>query len=188
MSPGRDGMSFRGMTLLNVIGTLANAAFPRRVTVRRSVWIARPASRVWPLIASFKEGWPNWSPYGAQRDPTIRFEYEGPVVGIGALQRWTAEHMGVGQMLMVHADPDAGVRYTIALVVAGMSIEGDASIDLAPEGDGCTVTWTSTMDLSASRIARTLSAIVGRGMGQAFDEGLAALKREAEREPAARAA
>jgi hypothetical protein len=149
--------------------------------VKRSVFIAAPRDDVYGLIASFRTGWVSWSPFGVQRDPTVTFAYEGPDSGIGAIQRWTAKHMGTGVMRMTHAAPASGIGYTIALTAAGLSFEGEASIDLLPSTEGSTVTWTSTMDLSSSRAKRAFGAVIRRGMGQAFDEGLASLKRAAEK-------
>jgi hypothetical protein len=161
------------------IGSVVSGAFPRRVTVRRSTWIAGSSDSVYALVASFEDGWVRWSPYGAQRDPTVVFAYEGPRAGVGAIQRWTAKRMGTGVMEMTRADPASGIAYSLALTAMGLSFEGECSLDLKREADGCTVTWTTTMDLSSSRRKRALGSLIRRGMGQAFDEGLASLAREA---------
>jgi hypothetical protein len=161
--------------------TIANAAFPRRVTVHASVWIARPREKVYPLLVSFETGWSEWSPYGKERDPSVEFSYEGPREGVGAVQRWTSKRMGSGSMRMTRADARSGVGYVLSLSALGASVEGEASLDFAPTTDGSTVTWSSTMDLGSRRLLRTLGGVVRRGMGDAFAQGLAALKRAAER-------
>jgi hypothetical protein len=170
---------------LDGLVTLMNGAFPRRVTVRRAIRIARPCAHVFPLVASFRNGWVAWSPYGTQRDPSVVFAYEGPDSGVGAVQRWTAKRMGTGVMEMTRADPASGVAYSLALTAMGLSFEGECALDLDGAGggcrDGCTVSWTTTMDLGSSRRKRVLGPLIRSGMGQAFEEGLAALKREAER-------
>jgi hypothetical protein len=89
--------------------------------------------------------------------------------------------MGIGSMEMTHADPRTGVRYTLAFAAMGLSFRGEAAFDLEPQGEGTSVSWSSTMDLSSSRKTRALGPLIQRGMTQAFDEGLASLKREAER-------
>jgi hypothetical protein len=88
--------------------------------------------------------------------------------------------MGTGLMRMTRADPVSGVDYDLALTIAGMSFKADCAIHFEPSTEGSTVVWTTTMDLSDSRWKRGLGRLISKGMTQAFDEGLAALKREAE--------
>jgi hypothetical protein len=167
--------------VLDLVRSALRGAFPRRITVRRTVWIARPREHVYPLIASFRTGWITWSPFGTQRDPTVTFTYDGPESGSGAVQRWTSRRMGTGEMHITRGDPTSGISYTIALTAAGIAFSGDCAIDIVPSGDGCDVIWTTTMDVASSLGRRLFGRLIRVGMTQGFDEGLVALKRAAER-------
>jgi hypothetical protein len=168
----------------DTVRTIAGAVFPRRVTARASIWIARARDDVYPLLADFETGWTQWSPYGSARDPTVVLTYDGPRQGVGAVQRWTSKRMGTGSMRMIRADPASGVGYVLSLEFLGAAVHGEAALDFTPTSDGSTVTWSSTMDLSSSRLLRTLGRVVRAGMRDAFAQGLAALKNAAERESA----
>jgi hypothetical protein len=147
--------------------------FPRRVEARRARRMRASREDVLPLVTSFKTGWVKWSPFGPERDPSLVLTYEGPDAGVGATQRWTAKRMKSGYMAITRADPD---RVAYEIEILGGAFRGDGVLALEAADGGCEVTWTSTIDLGRKRI---LGPIVRRGMGSAFDEGLAALERAA---------
>jgi hypothetical protein len=157
---------------------VVGALLPRRVAVTRSTVVAAGLDTLFPLVASFKRGWTRWSPFGPQRDPTVQLFYSGADHGEGAVQRWTSQKMGEGQMTMLRADPERGVVYD--LTMGGGKLKSGGQIDLAPDPAGTKVTWTSTIDLGPNPLMHYLGMMIRSGMGQAFDEGLTVLKREAE--------
>jgi hypothetical protein len=152
--------------------------FPRRVEARRTRRMTASREAILPLVASFKSGWVKWSPFGPRRDPTLALTYEGPDAGVGATQRWTAKRMKSGHMTITRAEPDR-VAYEIEILDG--AFRGEGLLVLEEAAGGCEVTWTSTIDLGRKRI---LGPIVRRGMGSAFEEGLAALERAATRDRA----
>ncbi|HEY8211423.1 MAG TPA: SRPBCC family protein [Myxococcaceae bacterium] len=157
---------------------VVGALLPRRVTVTRSTVVAAGRDTLFPLIASFKRGWTKWSPFGPQRDPTVQLVYSGADHGEGAVQRWTSQKMGDGQMTMLRADPEHGVVYDLQM--AAGKFRSGGQIDLSPDPAGTRVTWSSTIDLGRNPLMHYLGMMIRAGMGQAFDEGLNTLKREAE--------
>ncbi len=156
-----------------------SALMARRVTVKRTSHIAASSDEIYALVASFQTGWIHWSPFGTQRDPSVVFTYEGPPSGTGATQRWTSQKMRNGRMSITAAEPNAFVRYELEFL--GEAFRGEGSFELAAHGDGCDVTWSSTIDLGNNPLKRWLGPFIRRGMGGAFDEGLTALARAATR-------
>ena len=156
---------------------LLGALLPRRVRVERSALVAAGPGVLFPLLASFKRGWLRWSPFGPQRDPTAQMVFSGADHGVGAVQRWTSQHLGQGQMTLTAADPLRGVTYELQL---GSRFKSGGRIDLSPDPAGTRVNWSTTVDLGPNPLMHYLGFLIRSGMGQAFDEGLAALRREAE--------
>jgi len=163
---------------LTALVLLVGAVLPRRVQVKRSTVVAAGRDTLFPLLASFKRGWTRWSPFGPQRDPTVQLVFSGKDHGQGAVQRWTSQKMGDGQMTMLSADPERGVAYDLQLM--GGKFRSGGQIDLDADPGGVRVTWSSTIDLGPNPLMHYLGLMIRSGMGQAFDEGLATLKREAE--------
>jgi hypothetical protein len=157
---------------------LVGFVLPRKVAVTRSTVVAAGRDTLFPLVASFKRGWSRWSPFGPQRDPTVALVYSGADHGEGAVQRWTSERMGNGQMTILSADPERGVVYELQM--GGGKFRSGGQIELAADPGGTKVTWTSTIDLGPNPLMHYLGVMIRAGMGQAFDEGLSTLRREAE--------
>src|SRR4051812_5172478 len=157
---------------------VVGALLPRRVVVTRSTVVAAGLDTLFPLVASFQRGWTRWSPLGPQRDPTLQLVYSGSDHGEGSVQRWTSQKMGDGQMTLLRADPERGVVYDLQM--AGGKFRSGGQIDLSPDPAGTKVTWSSTIDLGPNPLMHYLGMMIRSGMGQAFDEGLTTLKREAE--------
>lgn len=166
------------MAGLAALVLVVGALLPRRVLVTRTTVVAAGRDTLFPLLASFKRGWTRWSPFGPQRDPTAQLVFSGRDHGEGAVQRWTSEKMGDGQMTLVSADPEKGVAYDLQM--AGGKFRSGGRIDLAADPGGTRVTWSSTIDLGPNPLMHYLGLMIRAGMRQAFDEGLATLKREAE--------
>src|SRR5258707_11320671 len=70
--------------------------------VERSVVVNAPAATIYPLVADFKTGWPQWSAFDSE-DPAIRYRYSGPDAGVGASRSWTSMKMGDGVQRIVKA-------------------------------------------------------------------------------------
>jgi hypothetical protein len=66
------------------------------------------------------------------------------------------------------------------LQMAAGKFRSGGQIDLSPDPAGTRVTWSSTIDLGRNPLMHYLGMMIRAGMGQAFDEGLNTLKREAE--------
>ena len=72
-----------GLIVVALGGLVAYASTrPDQFTVQRSINIAAPAEKVFPLIDDVRQ-MNAWNPF-ARKDPAIKIEYSGPPSGVGA--------------------------------------------------------------------------------------------------------
>ena len=149
---------------------------PARFKVQRSLEIAAPADRVYPLIAAPAE-WKRWSIWN-QRDPAMTIEYGGPPSGAGAKWAWRSASEGNGAMEFTDAVPNERIGYVLSFPEMGMQSRG--ALALTPAGTGVRVTWTNEGDMGANPINRWFGLFMDKLVGPDFDAGLANLKKLAE--------
>jgi uncharacterized protein YndB with AHSA1/START domain len=166
--------------LLGVVGlVLALVAIgfvlPRETSFARSVEIAAPADRIYPLVSA-PRAWPRWSVWN-QRDPNMELGYSGTESGTGAAWSWKSKSEGNGGMTFTAGEP--GKRVSYELTFEGMSpSRGD--ITLEPAGTGTRVTWSMRGDMGSSPINRWFGVFLERMVAPDFEGGLANLKKLAE--------
>lgn len=158
---------------------LAAALRPDHFVVERSLAIAAPPERIYPLIADFHR-WPAWSPYEAL-DPDMRREIGGAPSGVGATYAWSGDgKAGSGRMHITDARPPNEV--VIALDFSEpMEAHNTATFTLAPVGSGTTLaTWAMAGESPFVFKLMSLVLDVDGMIGRDFEAGLANLKRAAE--------
>jgi hypothetical protein len=155
---------------------------PSAIHVERSIVVKAGPGDVYPLIANFKHGWPEWSPFQNEADD-MRMAYSGPDQGVGAKQSWESEQMGEGHMEITQADPARGVAYDLHLMHESYRMAG--SLVCAPAENGTRITWTDEIPYGKNPYKRYMGLVVKKPLGDAFDKGLAALKTKAEARAAA---
>jgi uncharacterized protein YndB with AHSA1/START domain len=151
-------------------------ALPSQFHVERSVAIAAPAGKVYPLIAAPAE-WKRWSAWNL-RDPKMRIEYGGPASGAGASWSWRSETEGNGTMEFTEAVPDARLAYRLSFPDFGMQSTGELRIE--PHGGGVRVSWSNEGEMGANPVNRWFGLFMDRLVGPDFEAGLSNLKRLAE--------
>jgi uncharacterized protein YndB with AHSA1/START domain len=169
----------RGIVVLVALAVLLLAIglmLPSQFKVQRSVEIAAPASKVYPLIAA-PAAWTRWSVWN-QRDPAMKIEYAGPASGAGARWNWRSATEGSGEMEFTEADVDRRIAYRLSFPEFGMQSRGVLTIDAA--GSGVRVSWTNEGDMGSNPVNRWFGLFMDRLVGPDFEAGLANLKRLAE--------
>ncbi len=161
------------VALLLVIGLLLPSGFK----VQRSMQIAAPPAKVYPLIADPRQ-WKNWSVWN-QRDPAMQMQYSGADSGAGAKWSWQSKTEGNGAMEFTAAVPNERIVYALSFPDMGMTSRGE--LQLVPEGTGTRVTWTNEGDMGGNPINRYFGAMMDSLVGPDFEAGLNNLKAAAER-------
>lgn len=154
------------------------ATRPPTFTVRRSLRIAAPASRVHPHVVDFR-AWEGWSPWEGIDPKTVR-TFSADASGVGATYHWAGgSKVGEGRMTMTEVRPDQHVGIDIEFI-RPFAAKNRVTFDFASDGDGTLVTWTmsgrNTVMGKAMSLVMNCDAMIG-GM---FERGLAKLKTVSE--------
>jgi len=165
-----------GLVALALLFAAVGLALPSRFSVERSVMIAAPAEKVYPLIAAPAQ-WQRWSVWN-QRDPDMKIEYAGPAAGPGARWSWRSETEGNGEMEFT--DAVSGRQLTYRLSFPEFEMESTGQLRIEPEGSGVRVSWSNEGEMGASPVNRWFGVFMDRLVGPDFEAGLANLKRLAE--------
>ena len=169
----RIGLALAALALL---ATAIGFLMPPTMRVQRSVVVEAKPEAIYPLIASFKDGWSQWTPWKTEVAPS----FSGPSIGVGATQTWDDPKMGDGRLIITRADPQRGVEMDLYLMHDQFRLAG--SLICEPAGSGTRVTWTDEMELGANPLRRLTGPFYEVAIGREFDRGLATLKRKAEAE------
>ena len=95
--------------LLNAALLLGSFFMPRQWHVERSVVVAAQPEAVWEWVAPLRR-WPEWTAWSSEADPDVKFTYEGPATGPGAVSKWSGPRIGGGQVTdQSGAAPGAGL-------------------------------------------------------------------------------
>ena len=152
---------------------------PNEFSIRRSISIRAPAARVYGLIEDFRR-WVVWSPW-EKLDPTMTKTMAGAEAGPGAVYMWEGnKKVGAGRMEIVAAEPFSRIEIKLNFLKP-FAAENLTVFTLVPAGEGTNVTWqmagVNNLMLKMMGIVMNMDKVIGRD----FEEGLAAMKAEAER-------
>lgn len=155
------------------------ATKPNALRVQRSIGIAAPADRIFPLISDFRQ-WLDWSPY-ERKDPAMKRTYEGAVRGKGAIYAWDGDrNVGSGRMEILETAAPSKIVIKLDFFTP---FEGHntAEFTMLPQGDGTHVTWL--MHGPANFMSRLIQVFINLDnmIGRDFEAGLANLKTITEK-------
>lgn len=120
-----------------------------------------------------------WSPW-AERDPDATYAFEGPDAGVGAKMIWAGNaQVGAGFQEITASTPD---RIDVHLDF-GSQGAGDAYFLITEGEDGTAVTWAFETEHGMNLVARYMGLMIGKYVGQDYEEGLAKLKEFVESLP-----
>ena len=163
--------------ILAAIVFIVGYLLPSQWRVSRSIVINKPPQAIYPLVADFKHGWPQWSDFDYE-DPAIQYIYAGPDKGVGACRSWISAKMGIGFQRITNADPATGVYFDLKMENSNFGLSG--KIAFAPSGTGTQVTWTDAGDTGNNIFFRYMASMMDKMMGNTFERSLAKLKEKAE--------
>jgi uncharacterized protein YndB with AHSA1/START domain len=166
-----------GLVLVAVLVVVAGFFVPSTYRVERSLVIAAPPERLYPLVAAPRR-WPEWSMWN-RRDPAMAMSFFGPESGAGAGWSWVSRTEGKGRMTFLTADPARGFTYELYFPDYQSTSTGD--IRFERQGAGTRVTWTNVGSVGANPLMHYMALAMDRMVGPDFEAGLANLKAIAER-------
>lgn len=155
------------------------ATRPDHFRVERSVVVAAPAEKIFPLIDTL-QNWRAWSPY-ERKAPAMQRTYSGPASGVGASYAWKGnKEVGEGRMEIVESTSPSKVRFRLDFAVP-FEAHNEAVFALEPDAGGTRVSWAmtgaSSFMFKLMGLFMNMDAMIGRD----FEAGLATLKAQAEK-------
>ena len=150
--------------------------------IERSAVIDAPPEAIVPLVDDFHR-WADWSPW-EKLDADLKRTYSGAPRGIGAVYAWEGKKAGSGRMEVIAADPAARVLIKLDFIKP-FAAHNTAEFTFSREAAGTKVTWAMTGPVTLMSKIMGIFFSTEKFVGPQFEEGLANLKRVAEREPAA---
>jgi uncharacterized protein YndB with AHSA1/START domain len=169
-----------------VAAVLAYAASkPDTFMVRRSVAIAAPPEKIFPMIDDLRAQ-SAWSPF--EKDPNMKRTHSGAPRGKGAVYAWDGNRqVGAGRIAITESVPSSKVVLLLDMV-RPFKAHNTVEFTLDRIGAGTNVTWA--MQGRQPYMAKVMGLFVDcdKMCGGLFEEGLAKLKALAEGEPATIAA
>lgn len=166
-----------GLVLVAILVVVAGFFVPSTYRVERSLVIAAPPERLYPLVATPRR-WPEWSMWN-RRDPAMAMTFFGPESGAGAGWSWVSRTEGKGRMTFLTADPARGFTYELYFPDYESTSSGE--IRFEPQPGGTRVTWTNVGSVGRNPLMHYMALAMDRMVGPDFDAGLANLKAMAER-------
>ncbi len=156
----------------------ANAQ-PPEFRIERSVEIAAPPERIFPLLSDFR-GWSQWSPW-ERKDPDMTREYGATTAGPGATYGWSGNSdVGTGTMRMVEVVPVSHVEIDLRFSEP-MEDQSTVRFDVVPNAaGGSVVTWSMQGENNFVSRLITVFVSIDSMVGPDFEVGLAQLKAIAE--------
>jgi len=170
---------------LAVVGALVVVALqPSDYRVTRTATIDAPPAAVFARVNDLRQ-FQTWNPF-ARMDPNAKNTFEGAPAGVGAAMAWSGnKNIGEGRMAIVESRADELVRMRLDFMRPFAST-AFAEFTFVPEGGRTAVTWSMTGRNNFMAKAIHLVVHMDRMLGGQFEQGLAALKSQAEAKRAAR--
>lgn len=155
---------------------------PSTAHVERSIVINVPQDQVFAVINSF-ERFNDWSPW-AELDPNTRYQFAGPVAGVGAKMSWASDDasVGAGSQEIIESTPPTLVRHKLVFVGQGDAV---TFFRLDAMETGTEVIWGFDSEFGNDVVGRWFGFLMFDSMlGADYEKGLRKLKALLEQAPA----
>ena len=167
-----------GAAVLLAVLLLYAATKPGTCQFARSIHIAAPPERIFPLIDDLR-AMNAWNPF-VKADPNISLAYSGPAHGVGAVNTFKGNgQVGAGVAEIIESV--APTKVVMALRMdRPLKCRNRVEFTLSPRPNGADVTWA--MSGRQPFIGKLMSILINtdKMVGGAFEAGLADLKARAE--------
>ena len=166
------------LVLAVVVVLLLASQKPDTFRVARSALIKAPAEKIFPLINDLR-AMSAWNPFSL-RDPTSKTSYSGPASGKGAQHTFNGPKSGGGMIEITDQEVPKRIGMRLQLTKP-IKADNVVTFTLAPAGAATDVTWA--MEGRQPFLIKVMTLFFNHDamLTSAFDEGLANLKRLAEK-------
>ncbi len=170
-----------GIILLVLLVLLLIVGFflPKDIRVQQSVSIETKANIIYKQV-NILNNWQNWTPF-TSLDESMSYTNEGPKMGVGAIQKWTAES-GNGAMEIVETLPYTQIHFLLDF--EGEEERTPMYWTFNEDGDFTMVTWVMEVADLSYPLERYQGLFMKSFMKKVFMDGLTDLKIVCETLPA----
>lgn len=169
-----------GLLAVAIVGVLIAASTqPDVFRLQRSVSIAAPPEKIFPLINDFRS-FGSWSPF-EKLDPAMKRTFTGAPAGKGAAYAWEGNSQaGIGRMEITESTPPSRIAINLDFTKP-FEAHNIVEFTLEPRGGATIVTWA--MHGPTPFLGKVMHVFINfdRMVGADFETGLANLKALAER-------
>jgi hypothetical protein len=165
-----------GLVVLVVVLLGISQLLPGRYHVERSVSIKAKPDAIFPLLTSLKR-WPEWSAWTTEKYPNMKYTYEGPETGVGAISK-SDDPSGSGLMKLTLADSAKGVEFDMSFNNGEFLSKG--GLTFSANGDETVVRWSHDGEVDRNPIHRFFALLMDKMVGKDFETGLNKLKAKVE--------
>lgn len=165
------------IAVLVVAFIIGGMLLPSGQYVERSTVVNADPANVFVLVSDYRE-FNKWSPWAAY-DAEARYEYSGPIAGVGAKMAWFSEHPNVGNGVQETVEFQAGTMVKNRLSFDGFDTPSYATFTLESVDGGTRVTWSFDANLDTF-LGRYMGLMMDKWVGGDYERGLAHLKALAE--------
>ena len=168
-----------GIAALVAVVLIVAAFQPSTFAVSRSTLISAPPSALFPEVNDLHR-WTAWSPF-EKLDPGMQRRFEGAPAGVGAVYAWAGNSQaGTGKMTITESRPGEliGIKLEFLKPMAAVS---QTTFTFQPESGQTRVTWAMTGTNNYVAKIFCLFVNMDKVVGGQFEEGLANLKKVAEK-------
>jgi uncharacterized protein YndB with AHSA1/START domain len=155
------------------------ATKPDTFRVERSVAIAAPPEKIFPLVNDLHQ-WEPWSPW-EKLDPTLKRTYSGAASGVGAVYEWQGnKNVGHGRMEITESTAASKVMLKLHFI---KPFEAHNTVEFVLSKDAGGTRVTQAMYGPSPFISKLMSLVfsMDKMVGSKYEEGLGNLKTLAER-------
>ncbi|MFA6179023.1 MAG: SRPBCC family protein [Candidatus Methylopumilus sp.] len=147
--------------------------------IQRSANIQAPAEKLYAIIDDHHQ-WSNWSPW-EKLDPAMKKTFSGAGNGKGAIFEWEGnKEVGSGRNEIIESIPATKIIMQLDMFTP-FEAHNIVEFTLTPQGDTTNITWA--MHGPQPYMAKVMSVFFDcdKMVGGMFEDGLANLKRFAEK-------
>jgi hypothetical protein len=169
--------AFIALTIIVIAFIGIGFMLPSEWRMERSIVINATPDRIYPYVANFQTGWPQWSAWDIEYSDSV-YTSSGAQEGVGAIRSWTSAKMGNGFQEIVKANPQEGITFELTMTSYGTKMLG--TITFTPVEGGTLVHWSDVGQMGNNPVMRWMGLFMDRMMGKMLEDSLANLKQVAE--------
>lgn len=180
MNPKLILFAILSVVLLLVVAVVCGLFMPTVWQAEEKITIQAPPAAVHAFVGT-PSRWPEWFPWNAAKDPSVRYTFSGPASGVGAGIEWQSEKLAHGTLEITGSDPEKGVVYK--LVISGFERPVQGEITFEAQNGATLVTYKEGGELGSNPIHRLMRGVVESHLRLQFARALERLKALAEGRP-----